>query len=134
MLADKKLLILLFLCNLAAIVLLLTTEMDETKSLSDWNELDQLLLTTIQDFRQPPHRVQIRTIDAHENLDRKVITVDISEDYPQTEFHRTVLRQLQSYRGETYALVTFPDQMLTIYVMFEDTVVRTIRFRTWEEG
>ncbi|KPP95160.1 MAG: hypothetical protein HLUCCA01_04560 [Bacteroidetes bacterium HLUCCA01] len=133
MLADKKLLTLLFLCNLAAVVLLLTTEAEESTPLSDWNQLDQLLLTTIQDFRQPPERVQIRTIDAHENLERKIITVDIAEGYPQTEFHRTVLQQVQQYRGGTYGLVSFPDQMLTIYIMFENTVVRTIRFREWEQ-
>ena len=38
------------------------------------------------------------------------------------EFHRTVLQQVQQYGGRNYGLVSFPDQMLTIYILFENTV------------
>ncbi|MCC5925137.1 MAG: hypothetical protein JJU41_01135 [Bacteroidetes bacterium] len=129
MYSSKYLIYALVLCNIAAVLLLTTTGSNRVEVLESWTQLDNELLSFIQDFGHPPERVRIRTIEATPVLTRKTITIDINQGYPQTEFHRQLNRTLQRYGATTYANVSFPDRLSTIHILFDDTVVRTIRFQ-----
>lgn len=129
MYTSKHLVIALLLCNLAAGLLLLTSKPVEIRPLSSWEELDNNLLAFIQDFGFPPHRVRIRSTEVNDRLTRKTITVDIHQGYPQTEFHRLLSREVAVFGADTYANVQFPERLSTIHIMFDGTIVRTIRFR-----
>jgi hypothetical protein len=129
MYTSKHLVFALLLCNIVAGLLLATTKSDEREVVESWVQLDNTILEFIQDFSHPPHRVRIRSTEVNDRLTRKTITVDIGQGYTQTEFHRQLNRKMHRYGGTTYAIVSFPDRMATIHIVFDNTIVRTIRFQ-----
>lgn len=124
-----KLLIILGLCVLTAGVLLALMPATTENSFRNWEELDEFLLKQVHDFGYRSDRVRTRTIQVHETFSRKIITVDIPRNFPQTLFHKQLADSLRAYGATTYAVVHLPDPNLEIHVIIDGTVVRSLLLR-----
>jgi hypothetical protein len=123
-----KINLLLLLCILLISVLLFRFPQDDSKVLASWDELEELIHTEIRNFPHQPVRVRSRQVPVNDMLTRRIITVNIQPDFPQTRFHIQLASVLTPYEGYTYSMVSLPDKMATIHVLFNGTIVSTVVF------
>lgn len=124
----KKIALLLVLCCASAVLLLWSTPSENTRQFASWDEFDTFLLRQIQDFGYPSQRIRWRTVQVSEQFSRKEIQVDIAGGYPQTHFHKSLSDSLQPFGLQTWTTVTFPERVLHIHILQDETIVRTVTF------
>jgi hypothetical protein len=132
--STKQLFILLLLSIVVTVLLLNYLPKNEQKRFESWDELDNFIIYNIQHFDTPAIRIRHRTFEVKENFSRRTYTVDIPRRYPQTLFHKQLADTLRYYGADTYAEVSFPDRLLTIHIMFDQTLARSIRMQYAESN
>jgi hypothetical protein len=131
--AANKINLLLALCIVLISVLLYKLPDEPNKLLVSWDQLDLLVQSEIRNFPYQPDRVRIREVAVNENLTRRVTTLNVNQDYPQTRFHMQISDAVKPFGGYTYAMVSIPDKMTTIHIKFSGTITRTIVFLPEED-
>jgi hypothetical protein len=126
--SANKINILLSLCIVLISVLLVLYPQEKTEVLSSWEDLDTLIFTEIRNFPHQPARVRSRQVPVNEFLTRRIITLNVDSGFPQTRFHMQIAGVLRPLDGYTYSLVSMPDKMSSIHIMFNGTIVSTIVF------
>lgn len=132
--STKQLLILLLLSIVVTMLLLNYLPKDEQQRFESWVEFDNFILYNIQHFDTPAIRIRHRTYEVSDDFSRRTYTVDIPRGYPQTLFHKQLADTLRYYGADTYAEVSFPDRLLTIHILFEETLARSIRMQYAESN
>jgi hypothetical protein len=130
----KQLLTLLSLSIVVSVVLLAYTPTNEQIRFESWDDLDNFIIHNIQHFDTPAIRIRHRTYEVTDDFSRRTYTVDIPRGYPQTLFHKQLADTLRYYGADTYAEVSFPDRLLTIHILFEETLARSIRMQYAESN
>ena len=125
--SSRNLLILLTSCVVLAGMLLAWTPIQAPKYFTNESEFDAYVMQQIYDFGYPHERVRTRSIRVHDDFSRKVITVDVTRQFPKTLFHKTLADSLRLYGIDTYAVVPLPEPDLEIHLIDRSTVVTTIR-------
>lgn len=132
--SSRNLLILLSSCVVLAGTLLAWTPLQHPKIFTTESDFDAFVMQQIYDFGYPHERIRTRSIRVHDDFSRKVITVDVTRDFPETLFHKTLADSLRLFSIDTYAVVPLPDPDLEIHLIDRNTVVTTIRIERVNNG
>lgn len=131
---SKKILIgfLLAAC-LAAGLLLMQRPAVSDPALTSLDTVDSLLARELAYFNVPPNRIRISSEPAGGVFDRKTYSIDVPSDFRKTYFHMELARRLMPVQIDLFGIIEFPDRILRLIVLYDNTVIRTIRINPVSE-
>ncbi len=124
---KKKILIglLLLLCTVSG-VLLIFLETPVNNRITKTAELDELIFSELEQFNIIREQVRTRVIEIDSSFSRKSYAVILHPSYSKTQIHHKIHTRLYEYQIDTPARVNRPEDEMTIFVMANGTVFRTI--------
>lgn len=122
-------LLLMFSC-ITTVVLLWRTQPVIPQKISSPSRLDSLITLTIEDMGIPPNQVRNHIIDVDSVFSRRVYTLRVAPAFSKTTFHYELKKELQPFGVETVATVQFPEKNMTIHLLVNHTIYRSVHLLT----
>jgi hypothetical protein len=98
--------------------------------LENGQQLDSLILISLQDARIQPAQLQVWNVPVDTIFTRKEYRVEVPSRFSKTLFHLDLHHSLNRFDMEAPAKVHFPSRDMDIYVYSNETVLRSIRLTT----
>ncbi|MFU8858805.1 MAG: hypothetical protein ACNA8K_00140 [Cyclonatronaceae bacterium] len=131
---SKKILIgFLVAACLAAGLLLMQGPVASDPALASLDTVDSLLSRELAYFNIPPNRIRITSEQAGGVFERKTYTIDVPSGFNKTYFHMELARRLMPVQIDLSGVIEFPDRILRLILLYENTVIRTIRINPVSE-
>jgi hypothetical protein len=108
-------------------LLLLQGPGSEEASLTSLDTIDSLLTRELTYFNIPPNRIRISSEMAGGVFERKTYNIEVPAGFSQTYFHMELARRLMPAGIELFGIIEFPDRLLRLVMIYDNTVIRTIR-------
>lgn len=89
-------------------------------------QIDSLITLAFDDLNLPPAHITRRTIEVDSVFSRTVYRVRVAPNFSKTTLHYYIQREVWPYDVETIAGVEFPEQDMSIHLLVNDTVLRTL--------
>lgn len=125
---GKKTISVLLVCScILSGVILASAPVYMVHKINTNEELDTLLKLQFEDSEIAPAQIRTFTINVDSNFTRKVYRIKVPPSFSKTTFHHELNKKLYSYGFETPARVFFPNKDMNIYVVYEGSVIRTLR-------
>jgi hypothetical protein len=125
---SRKILIgfLLAACMVAGLLLFQRPGTSDS-SLTSLDTIDSLLTREFSYFNIPPNRIRISSQMAGGVFERKTYNVDVPADFRKTYFHMELAKRLMPLGIELFGIIEFPDRLLRLVMIYDNTVIRSIR-------
>lgn len=118
--------ILLALSCLTAVLLLWTSEPVVSNHINTSSQLDSLIAITLEDMDILNDQIRRNSVEIDSVFSRNTYTVRVSPEFSKTTLHYHLQRRFLPYRVETAARVHFPDRDMTIHLIMNNNVRRTL--------
>ena len=125
--------LLLFISCLASGLLHSQIEPERQAFLHSPAQIDSLIAQTTYDFRIPSEQIQSSTIKHDSLFSRKNYRVQVTPGFSKTTFHHHLKQRLSPLDVSIYGVVQFPDRDLTLNVLYNNTIHRTIQIESEDE-
>ncbi|MBP3191047.1 hypothetical protein NATSA_00075 [Natronogracilivirgula saccharolytica] len=130
----KKLLIWLLSGScLAALAILLFYPGESPQRLRSLAQADSLIVQELALFNVSSGRVRTTEYPVTDDFTRKHYSVDLPVQVSATHYHAELRKQLQPLRIETIGYADVPDGELTLQLVYQDKIIRTLTLRTDQE-
>lgn len=106
------------------------TPAETTKTLENFSQLDSIIEEHIISSGIKSTQVQTNSIQVDSVLTRKKYRVKVPPGFSKTTFHFKLHQSLTGFEIESPAKVHLPDQNMTIYLSYKNTVIRTAELIT----
>ncbi len=128
---KKRLISLLLLasCMVCSLLLALTPH-SSVSFLRNLEQADSLIVHNLKKFSIPDQQIRVEPVYVDSSLTRKVYTVNVSQGLSKTQLHLELSKAFHSYNISTPAKITFPEEDMTIHMVYNQTVVRTVKLQT----
>ncbi|MEX1136416.1 MAG: hypothetical protein WEB89_05910 [Balneolales bacterium] len=93
-------------------------------------QVDSLLLKELSAFNIPSHKVRWNRVDVDSNFFRKDYHVRLPGNVSRTWFHSELSKKLHDANMKTWAKVDIPEQDMKIYVLNDNTIIRSLNVET----
>lgn len=121
---------LLLLSCIAAGILLWKTDPVIPQKVSTQSQLDSLITLAVEDMGVPGEQIRNRTVDVDSVFSRRVYTLRVAPAFSKTTFHYELKRELEPFGVETVATVQFPEKNMSIHLLVNNTVHRSVHLLT----
>lgn len=122
--------ILLLLSCIASVILYWDTDYISDQTLQSTAQIDSLIIQTFTKHGVQPEQIREREITIDSTFTRKVYTVAVPSGFSKTSLHYNLHSELLPYAVRTAGKVQFPEYNVSIHVLYDHTVLRTISLQT----
>jgi len=112
-------------CLISGFILAFTPAVT-TKSLKSFSQLDSITEEHITFWGIKNTQVQTNSVQVDSILTRKNYRVKVPPSFSKTTFHFKLHQSLAAFEIESPAKVHLSDKNMTIYLLYKDTIIRTI--------
>lgn len=122
--------ILLFMSCIATLLLLWKIEPVIPQRLTSQSQIDSLITLTFYDLELPPTTIRKQHIEVDSVFTRIIYNVKVAPEFSKTTLHYFLQKNLWPYKVRTVAGVEFPERDMTIHLLMNDTIQRTLVVET----
>ena len=122
-------LLLFVACLLSGYMLFMTSD-GGSKQLQPLARADSLIRSELREFNINHHQTRISTEVIDSNFARKTYHIGVPYQFSKTQFHAELNNRLYPYAVETPANVSFPQEDMSIHLLYKNTVIRSIILQT----
>lgn len=128
---QRSILVALLMCScIAAVLLLWRAEPVVPKKLQSPAQIDSLITLTLRNLDVNDRQVRVRTVEVDTVFSRQNYVVSVAPNFSKTTLHYTLHDHLWDYGVRTVANVSFPERDMKIYLLYNNTVHRTMDIRS----
>lgn len=91
---------------------------------------DSLIQSEFSNFNIDKDQINISSIRVDSNFSRKIYHIGVPYQFSKTQFHAELNDRFHDYGVETPATVDFPQEDMTIHLLYKGTVIRTLLLQT----
>ncbi|MEX0646825.1 MAG: hypothetical protein WEA56_02335 [Balneolaceae bacterium] len=118
--------ILLLLSCITTTLLLWKVEPVTPLRLTSQSQIDSLITLTFDDLQLPSEHISTRTIQVDSVFSRGVYTIRVAPEFSKTTLHYFLQQEMWPYDVQTIAGVEFPGRDMTIHLLVNNTVQRSL--------
>lgn len=122
--------ILLILSCILSAFLLWNIEAVPSQKLQNSAQLDSLIVHALELHGVQPEQIRERDITIDSTFTRKVYSVGVPSDFSKTSFHHNLHSNLFPYSVKTVGKVQFPARDVSIQILYNKNVLRTVTLQT----
>lgn len=97
------------------------------------SQIDSLIAQTTYDFSISSSQISVRTIEHDSLFSRKNYRIKVRPGFSKTTFHHHLNLRLSPLDASIYGIVQFPDRDLTLNILYNNTIHRTIEIESDDE-
>lgn len=128
---QKKILLWLLAGScMAALLVLLFYPAEQRKHLHDLAIADSLIHQELALFNVPQNRIRTIEHTVGDHFTRKQYVVDLPVQVSKTHLHAELNKQLRPWQIKTVGHVDVAENEMTLYLVYRDTIIRSIELRT----
>lgn len=110
--------------------MLFATSAGTNQHLESFARADSLIRTELANFNIDESQVRVSSVQIDSSFTRKKYHVGVPYQFSKTQFHAELNKRLYPYSVEAPAHMTFPQEDMSIHLLFRDTVIRSIVLQT----
>lgn len=110
--------------------MLLSFSSVNNRTLQSFAQADSLIMSELQNFNIPEEHIRVVQTRVDSNFMRKSYRVRVAPQFSKTQLHAELNKTFHDYNVSTPARVTFPNKDITIYLEYNNTVIRSISMQT----
>lgn len=128
---KKRLISLLLLIScIVSMLLLAFTPPAPVSFLKNLEQADSLIVHDLKKFGVAEQQIDVKSVLANSGLTRKVYSVSVPEGLSKTQLHLELAKSFYPYDISAPAKIVFPQKDVTIHLVYNQTIVRTVSLET----